>query len=137
MELKLVMARFGSGGPWPIGVFDNDEDMQRVIEETGVATTIITLDMTLNGNYEARAAMEAEQRYQHEVKAKRDREVVFDRLNEEGHIVRNTQTYNGDRHITYDGINTLCGYRMGKKWARTPFDQRFGETCARCFQENH
>lgn len=132
MDLKLVMGLFGSGSHWPIGVFDNEEDMQRVIDECNPSSTII-LDVPLNANYEfirreQYKIAEAEQKIEDMKK-----EAWFDKLTKEGAVTRKGSY--AFRHITFDGEYTLCKYKIGKGWREPNKPEHHREpACHICYE---
>lgn len=134
MQLKLVMALFGSGTHFPLGVFDNSEDIQKAIAET-TPSNYFVLDMNLNENWEVWRREESDRRRKENQIYLENKEARFKDLNEKGHIVRKGRY--GDRHITFDGDKTLCGFQLGRYWVRPKKDQDKGVSCSSCYERSH
>lgn len=126
--MYIAMALYGSGTPWPIGVFESEDRAKSEAYRIGSPTTFYTIEAELNVNLEFENYPELKERVE-------KREAIFKNLEEEGHLVQ--QKRGRDLHITYDGIDTACGTQIGKKWIRDPNMQHIGETCYNCYRINH
>ncbi len=127
--MYIAMALYGSGSPWPIGIFESEERAKSEAYRIGHPTSLYIIPAELNVNLELEHRPELKERIE-------QKEAYFTNLDDEGHLVRQGK----DRskiHISYDGIKTACGKQIGKGWERDKTFQHLQETCILCYMNNH
>ena len=127
--LYLAMALYGSGIQSPVGVFESEDLAKEAIFELGNPTSYSVTPMNLNQNWEKWARVERD-KYKEWLGESIER---FDFVWKPGSFEIHISSEDVD---VLENQDTICGYRMGKKWVVSKEWQKRRDICYKCREKS-